>query len=252
MVANNVMTFSLGPLEASDKVLKLKNRLNKSVEQGGILSPFLFNIFDTIIMAEFEKRCIAEGIEAIILGYADDHVICVKKLDDVQRALCLFSSVCREFGMILEKTKTEFVVPANKLGSIQPLIIENGGKESTKICPKSQVKWLGFSLEYSKHSVLILRLGPLAKLFSYVSELAPNVDLETFRTIYRTYVQSSLNYFYIASKYLGGDSMSSLEFWENKLRMLRNLGTMPTTAVICKSQLEILEQSYPRTGYELR
>jgi len=191
-------------------------------------------------------------IDMKILGYADDHVICVKHLSDVQKALSLFSEVCREFGMILEKSKTEFVIPSNKLSSTQPLTIEISSRETIQISPKSQVKWLGFSLSYPKLSVLELGFGPLAKLYTYASELAPHVDLDTFRTIYRTYVQSSLNYYFVPSKYLGGSSLNKIEHWEAKLRSLRPLGTLPTTAAICKSQLEILEQSYPRTGYDLR
>ena len=96
MVANNVMTFALVPPGQSDAVLRRKNGLHKSVEQGGILSPFLFNVFDTLIMTEFETRCTAAGIDMKILGYADDHVICVKHLSDVQKALSLSSLRCAE------------------------------------------------------------------------------------------------------------------------------------------------------------
>jgi len=115
MVANNVMAFTLGSQDNSKNVLRLKSRRNKSVEQGGILSPFLFNIFDTLIMEEFERQCSQRNIDAIILGYADDHVICLKNPAQAAQALQLFLEICRSFGMILEMSKTEFVVPANKI-----------------------------------------------------------------------------------------------------------------------------------------
>ena len=252
MVSNNVMTFTLGPTENPADAIRLKNRLHKSVEQGGILSPFLFNIFDTLIMHEFEVRCAKEGIEIKILGYADDHVICTKYLKDVNRALQLFADVCQSFGMVLEMSKTEFVIPSNILCSTPSLNIKISKKQSVDIAPKSRVKWLGFYLSYERAHHIKLQLGSLAKLLAYVKELAPHVDADTFQTIFRSYVQSSLNYFYIPAKYLGGDSMASFDNWEIKLRDIRDVDHMPKTADICQNQLSILEQLYPRTAYALR
>ena len=252
MVANNVMTFTLGTTEKSGAALRLKNRLHKSVEQGGILSPFLFNIFDTLIMREFERRCALQGLDAKILGYADDHVICVKFLEDANRALALFAQVCREFGMILEMSKTEFVVPACILSSTSSLSLPISTKESVEIPPKSSVKWLGFNLKYERTHRLQLQLGCMAKLHSYVGELAPHISQETFQAIFRSYVQSTLHYFYIPAKFLKGESFDRFNFWEQKLRSIRDVNSMPLTADICQSQLQKLEQQYPMNPYTLR
>ena len=232
--------------------LRLKNRLHKSVEQGGILSPFLFNIFDTLIMREFERRCALEELDVKILGYADDHVICVRYLKDANRALELFALVCREFGMILEMSKTEFVIPTCVLSSTPSLSLPISKKESVEIPPKSSVKWLGFNLNYQRTHRLQLHLGCLAKMHSYVSELAPHVSHDSFQAIFRSYVQSTLNYFYIPAKFLKGESLDRFKYWELKLRSIRDVNSMALTADICQSQLQILEQQYPMNPYALR
>ena len=154
--------------------------------------------------------------------------------------------------MILEMSKTEFVVPESTLVKTTPLTIEISSKESAIIKPQHRVKWLGFNLEYTRISFLVLNLGSLTKLFVYVSELVPHVDADTFKTIFRTYVQASLNYFYIPAKYLGGSSFTAFVSWEAKLRSIQDVSTMPETAVICQNQLHKLNQAYPRTEYNLR
>ena len=154
--------------------------------------------------------------------------------------------------MVLEMSKTEFVVPSTILSRTSPISMQISGKETTTIVPKSSVKWLGFLLEYVKIHNISLKLGSLAKLQAYVAEISPHVNFETFGAIFRSYVQSSLNYFYIPAKYIGGESLANFFIWEDRLRSIRDVNNHPKTADICQNQLTTLELQYPRSPYALR
>lgn len=82
-------------------------------------------------------------------------------------------------------------------------------------------------------------------MFIYLSDLAPHVNCDTYKAIFRTYIQSSLNYYYIAAVYLGGDSLVEFCKYEEKLRSIRNVMDLPLTTDICKRQLTTLNQTYP-------
>ena len=241
------MTFTLGTRSSADAVLN--NRKGKSVEQGGILSPFLFNIFDSQIMTEFERRCVTLGLDARILGYADDHVICVRDASQIKLALETFADVCAEFGMLLEMSKTEYVCSAHD-HSQTPLALSICGK-NISLQSKQKVKWLGFNLDLTTGH-LNLHLGCLTKLHVYLSDLKSHVDTDTFKAIYRTYIQSSLNYFFVAATYLGGSSLSKFFEYEAKFRSVRDVSSLPKTADICQNQLHKLNNTYPIKNYNLR
>jgi len=241
MISTNVMNFTLGEKSA----IILKNRQGKSVEQGGNCSPFNYNVFDSQIILEFEKRLAALGITGVVvIGYSDDHVICCKRFEDCSIAFQTFEQVTREFGILLEPTKTELVCP-NPASNLE--LETRSGKTVCVVKSKQFVRWLGFNLSF-KNGKLHLNLGALSKLHSYVREINAHVDNTTFTTVYRLYVQSSLNYMYIACERFGGTCKQDFQYWENKFRDIRKssqITALPLTSAICKSQLEFLNQQYP-------
>ena len=117
-------------------------------------------------MTEFENRCQQLNLDAVILGYADDHVICVKNRLDIQTVLCLFNDVCLDYGMVLEMSKTEYVCPS-ALHKSEPLSFQFGGS-TLEMKSKQKVKWLGFQLDFSS-GFLQLNVSSLMKLYMYVT-----------------------------------------------------------------------------------
>jgi hypothetical protein len=58
--------------------------LNRGLKQGSVLSPIMFNIFFGVMIIEFEKRCVAQTTEDIILGIRVQYNLDNGFMDDTQ------------------------------------------------------------------------------------------------------------------------------------------------------------------------
>ena len=86
-------------------------RGKKGTPQGGVISPLLGNIFLHHVVDSFvhEWRKTEGNGEVYIVRYADDVVIAFDREDDARRLLDLLDTRLREYGLTLNRDKTQLV-----------------------------------------------------------------------------------------------------------------------------------------------
>ena len=86
-------------------------RGKQGTPQGGVISPLLGNIFLHEVVDSFvhEWRKTEASGEVYIVRYADDVVIACEREDDARRLLDLLDARLREYGLTLNRDKTQLV-----------------------------------------------------------------------------------------------------------------------------------------------
>ena len=155
-----------------------KVHVTKGVYQGSPLSPVLFIIYSQAFNLLFEEKCEQRGLDPIKItttkrypdsqkpwekvydaelewfsrkegtlrftAYADDTVLMVKNMAQLETAMTAFEEACHEYGMDINKDKTE-VQTREKLSSEERKAFNEeflGAKEGTN-CVKDNVRLLG-------------------------------------------------------------------------------------------------------------
>ena len=219
----------------------LKNKPRKGLPQGSILSPYLYNIFDSILLFEMDRRIQQTKLKSYMIGYADDHVFVCSDPRTAELTLKNFVRITRKFGMVLEASKTEFV--SSHLDQEITTTHEDNDGRIVVIKSKQKVRWLGFNITLN-NSKLKITLAPLKKLIIYLDELREQVTVYSLEMIYRIYIQSSLNFYRPVCDFLG--QVDEFETLEAMLRTAAGTSVrrLPRTATITQKQTDMLRTKY--------
>ena len=173
----------------------ITTRKGKSVEQGGILSPFLFLIFDYMIEKSVRQAAEKAGLKLSMTGFSDDHLMVVPSGPGLaQLAVNIFFETAVKFGMKCEPSKTEWITTLKNCYDTNDALKMPDGK---LIKRKSTFKWLGYLLEFSNKGLRINFKPQLARIRSFFKDLiAFGLTVKSVCKMYRIYAQSLLNYIF--------------------------------------------------------
>ena len=186
-IRNRYVMFRLGPVETLRLILK-------GCPQGGILSPFLFNIVVDSLL-QYLKTLDPSAVQA----YADDLICALSAaLSDINslhaKAQCILdiiTSWCTSVGLTINTTKTRVVLFTNirKAVVIPPLFIYGVPLELSP-----SLKYLGVTLDskltFKSHTDKIIasansKLGTLSRLIGRSWGLRPSLASWGFTSIIR-------------------------------------------------------------------
>ena len=122
-------------------------KLNRGVKQGGILSPFLFNLFiDDLILECVESKLGAKFFEIIlcIIAYCDDICLLSPNLEDLQKLLYICERFGREWALEFNLAKCLFIVFGTNRFNDSLIYLNNQPLTYT-----SSFKYLGLEFSYN-------------------------------------------------------------------------------------------------------
>lgn len=184
--------------------------LELGTPQGGVLSPFLFNILmDKIARHEFPT-----GVQIVI--YADDIVIQSSNIEGMKIALDKFSSLCLQMGLVINENKCKYQIKSN----VDQHLMING----QKLEKVNSYKYLGMYISFSKNSdeinylrnVCLARLKPLQVL----ANKGNGAGIPVLRTVYISTVRSIIDYAAPLLINYSENELKPLEIIQNKAMRL--------------------------------
>ena len=195
--------------------------------QGGVLSPFLFNI----LMDKLMKMIALPSPNCKIICYADD--ICIHAADatEMQNILDQISNKVKELGLIISVPKTKYHV--SSVENIQLMLNDN----SINRC--NEYKYLGVPTPLPNNYVKVLcdrlsrRLRPLKTLANRIA----GVNIKLCLTFYIAYVRSLVDYNSLQLASLSRSSLRPLETIQN--RAMRIILGCPSSTRIILMQKEL-------------
>ena len=189
--------------------------------QGGVLSPFLFNI----LMDKLIKSVVLPNSYCTIICYADDICIRAPSARDMQEILNQLSEVTKELGLVISALKTK----CNSTTGEQITFLLND--QPLDEC--THYKYLGIPTPLPKDYVKTLcnklsqRLRPLKVLANRIA----GVNINICRTFYIAYIRSLVDYNALQLCTLSYTSLKTLEKIQNKaLRII--LGCPMSTRIV--------------------
>ena len=200
-------------------------RFDLGTPQGGVLSPFLFNI----LMDKLVKSMQLPNNKCKIICYADDLCIKAPTLQDMQTILNQISTLTKELGLIVSISKTKFLATQDDTDSLtfdeQPL----------DSC--SSYNYLGIPTPPPVDFVKTLckklsqRLRPLRVLANRVA----GINILICKKFYIAYIRSLIDYHALHLCTLSNVALRPLETLQNKaLRII--LGCPLSTRIIAMRQ----------------
>lgn len=171
--------------------------IKKGVRQGCILSPLLFNVYSE----EIFRRALDNLTDGVIINgeclnnlrYADDTVIMSGSEEGLQRLVNRIVTVCEEYGMKLNVSKTKTMVISKNPNANVEITINGNTLERVR-----KVTYLGCVLNDSwDHSVEIkIRIEKARATFNKMRNVVCNLklNLKTRLRVLRCYVFSTLLY----------------------------------------------------------
>ena len=189
--------------------------------QGGVLSPFLFNI----LMDKLLKSITLPSNNCKIICYADDICIRTSTAPEMQNILDQLTNVTKDLGLVISipKTKCQFSKPSNVQLSLN--------QEPVDIC--SQYRYLGIPVPLPRNYIKLLcerlsqRLRPLKVLANKIA----GVNVTLCRMFYIAYVRSLIDYNALYLCTYNSHALKPLETLQNRaMRII--LGCPPSTRVI--------------------
>ena len=189
--------------------------------QGGVLSPFLFNV----LLDKLMKSVTLPNHNCKIICYADDICIRAPTMHDMQTIMDQISELTKDLGLVISIPKTKFQSTINQTESLylddQPL----------ELC--SSYKYLGIPsplpADYTKTlcNKLSQRLKPLKVLANRIA----GVNINLCRTFYIAYIRSLVDYNALHLCTLDKATLNKLEKIQNKaLRII--LGCPMSTRIV--------------------
>lgn len=148
--------------------------LTQGVRQGGILSPYLYNIYTEDLLTNVKSMKIGcslpNGLRTAIIAYADDIILMSPSLKHLQSMVSLCEEHGKDNGLKFNpsKTKTQFVISGQSKLTNPKLNLQ-----STEINPQDTLNHLGFHwcVKNDKLSLSGHKESRISELWSVVTSL---------------------------------------------------------------------------------
>ena len=189
--------------------------------QGGVLSPFLFNI----LLDKLIKSITLPNHNCIIICYADDICIRTPSMHDMQAIMDQISELTKDLGLVISIPKTKFQSNCNEA--------EGLSLDGLPLEACTSYKYLGIPTPLPADYVMNLcdklsqRLRPLKVMANRIA----GVNINLCRTFYIAYIRSLVDYNALHLCTMNKTSLNKLEKIQNKaMRII--LGCPVTTRII--------------------
>lgn len=192
--------------------------------QGGVVSPFLFNILMNALINKFRRKT-----DCTIISYADDILIHVKSYQEIYSALGSISSLCNELGLIISTDKTKIyshhVKDRNKIFYL----------DRNRIEQVASYKYLGVKMPHTTEDVDYLnqrcktRLSALRAVAGNNTTSGANIRIA--RLMYVGYIRPLIYYAAPALITQSSSSIRKLELMQN-MAMRIIMGCPRTTKIL--------------------
>ena len=226
-----------GYMTEDDKLFEL------GTPQGGVLSPFLFNVLIDRLIRNLKLKLHMENISATIICYADDICFKTKTFQDMQILMTYFHDLTVKNGLVISVPKTKLQHTNNCTGEIKI------GDNSIEKC--KSYRYLGIETPLPKDYVKQLktritrRLRPLRLLAG--RSAGANIDM--CRTFYLAYIRSLIDYHALHLCTRPARELDTLEQVQNEaMRII--LGCPMSTRVVnmlCELKLPTLSDHINKT-----
>ena len=232
-----------------------KVQVTKGVYQGSPLSPVLFIVYSQAFNILFEEECDRLGLKSVKItdaprfplsekpwekvydvelewlstkdrkirftAYADDTVLICNTLEELKKAITAFEKACDEYGMEINKGKTE-VQTREKIEGEERKAFNEGflGAKRGVDCVKDNLRLLGEFTNingYTKPSVLF-RLNQARKIWGSLRKpffMVKKIKLRTRLLVYQALVVSTMM-FGTESFALSYSDLATLQTFQNK------------------------------------
>ena len=156
--------------------------------QGGVLSPFLFNILINKLITNLKTKLKIRNISAVIICYADDICFRTKTMQDMQTLMTFFYELTIKNGLIISIHKTKLQLHDNVIGDVKI--------GETPIAKCNSYKYLGIETPLPDDYVqqLIVKLKSRLRPLRVLAGKSAGVNIKMCRTFYLAYIRSLVDY----------------------------------------------------------
>ena len=156
--------------------------------QGGVLSPFLFNILIDKLIKNLKIKLSNNNITATIICYTDDICFRTETLQDMQVLISSFYELTTQLGLVISVPKTKIQVKNNCDGDVRI------GNTCLEKC--SSYKYLGIITPTPKDYVkqLSVKLKTRLKPLRLLAGNSAGANINICRTFYLAYIRSLVDY----------------------------------------------------------
>ena len=197
--------------------------------QGGVLSPFLFNI----LIDKLIKSITLPNHNCIIICYADDICIRTPTMHDMQTVMDQITELTKDLGLIISIPKTKLQCNTN---ATEPLSIDGQPLETC-----TPYKYLGIPTPLPEDYInnLCDRLSQRLKPLKVLANRIAGVNIHLCRTFYIAYIRSLVDYNALHICTLNKATLNKLEKIQNKAMRIILGCPMSTRIIAMRNELNL-------------